>query len=95
MPDLDCLLPRSALADLDQAARDIGDPPRPTDRPKSLIGRLRTRPAQPEPTPDDWRQQAYQAERDRDYATAAQLYARHNEPLRAARMWERDAEEKY
>jgi hypothetical protein len=95
VPDLDGLLSRSALADLDQAAREIGEPPRAPDKPKSRLARIMSRPAPPEPEPDAWRQQAYQAERERNYAAAAQLYARHGEPLHAARMWEREAEEKY
>jgi hypothetical protein len=95
VPELDSSLPRQALADLDQAAREIGEPPRVPDRRRSLLNRIRPRPADPEPDPSAWRQQAFQAERDRDYVTAAQLYARHNEPLRAARMWEREAAEKY
>jgi hypothetical protein len=95
VPELDPQLPRSALADLDKAAHEIGDPPRTPDRPWSMIGRRARRPAEPEPDPSAWRQQAAQAESQRDYATAAQLYARNNEPLRAARMWEREAEEKY
>lgn len=96
VPDLDLQLGREELADLDSAAAQIGDPPRAEDRSRSLIGRLTTRPRpDPEPEPGAWRQQAYLAERAGDYAVAAQLYARHNEPLRAARMWEREAREKY
>jgi hypothetical protein len=96
VPELDLQLGRQELADLDRAAAQIGDPPRAEDRSRSLIGRLRTRPhPEPEPDPAAWRQEAYQAERAGDYAAAASLYARHNEPLRAARMWEREAREKY
>jgi hypothetical protein len=95
VPELDAGLPPQALADLDQAAREIGEPPRAPERSRSLFTRARRRPAEPEPSPSAWRQEAFQAERERDYVAAAQLYARHNEPLRAARMWEREAEEKY
>lgn len=95
VPELDLQLPRAALADLDHAAREIGEPAGAPERPRPLINRLWPRPAQPQADPAAWRLQAYQAERDRDYVTAAQLYARNNEPLRAARMWEREAEEKY
>jgi hypothetical protein len=94
VPDLDLQLPPDALADLEQAAREIGEPDPLPDKPESLPGRLRgPRPVRSAPE-SDWRRQAHQAERARDYVAAAQLYARHNEPLRAARMWERDAEEK-
>jgi len=95
VPELDLQLSRSALADLDQAAHEIGDPPQAPDWRRSMIGRLMPRPAEPGAGQSAWRLQATQAERERDYATAAQLYARNNEPLRAARMWEREAEEKY
>jgi hypothetical protein len=91
VPDLDMQLPRSALADLDQAAREIGEPASTPDRPRSLMSRLRSRPAAPADTPT-WRQEAHQAELGGDFVTAAQLYARYNEPLHAARMWEREAE---
>jgi hypothetical protein len=94
VPDLDPQLPRSALADLEQAAREIGEPAPVPERPRSLLSRLRgPRPAEPAGAAE-WRRQAHQAELARDYVAAAQLYARHSEPLRAARMWERDAEEK-
>jgi len=95
VPELNSQLPRAARADLDQAAAEIGDAPRIPDRAHSRLGRLLPQPARPEADPSGWRLEARQAERTRDYVTAAQLYARHNEPLRAARMWERDAEEKY
>jgi hypothetical protein len=95
-PDLDRQLPRTAVAVLAQAAAEVGDRPKAPDRQRSLIGRPTPRPlSEPEPNPDAWRQQAYQAELAQDYTTAAQLYARHNEPLRAARLWEREAKEKY
>jgi hypothetical protein len=95
VPELDSRLPPRALADLDQAAREIGEPPSAPAQPRSLLDRILSRPADPEPDPSAWRQQAFRAERERDYVTAAQLYVRHNEPLRAARMWEREAKEKY
>jgi hypothetical protein len=95
VPELDLQLSRAARADLDQAAAEIGDPPRAPRRPDSRRGRPVPRPSRAEADPSAWRLEAQQAERERDYVTAAQLYARHNEPLRAARMWERDAEEKY
>ena len=92
-PELNLQLPRSAHDDLELAAREIGEPPRAPSRRRSMVDRLRSRPPQPEPDPSDWRRQAWEAELNRDYAAAAQLYARNKEPLRAARMWERDAEE--
>jgi hypothetical protein len=95
VPELDSRLPSGAQADLDQVAREIGEPPRAKERHRSLLDRIRPRAADPEPDPSAWRQQAFLAERERDYVTAAQLYAQHNEPLRAARMWEREAQEKY
>jgi hypothetical protein len=91
VPEVDAKLPRQALADLDQVAREIGEPPRP----RSLLDRVLSRAADLDLDPAAWRRQALEAEHEGDYATAAQLYARHNEPLRAARMWEREAEEKY
>jgi hypothetical protein len=93
-PEFDPQLPRSALDDLELAAREIGEPPQATGRPRSLIDRLRGRSPQPVPDPSDWRRQAWEAELNRDYVTAAQLYAGNKEPRRAARMWERDAEER-
>jgi FtsH ternary system domain X7 len=97
VPELDLQLSRAALADLDQAAAEIGDPPRTPDRPRSRsrLSHLLSQPAPPQDDPTAWRAQARQAERERDFVTAAQLYTRHNEPLRAARMWERDAAENY
>jgi FtsH ternary system domain X7 len=96
VPELDLQLSRAALADLDQAAAEIGDPPRVPDRPRNRLSQLLSQPARPEAEPPDaWRAQARRAEAARDFVTAAQLYARYNEPLRAARMWERDAAESY
>ena len=95
MPALDLQLPRSARADLEQVAEDVGEPPRPRAADWPSIRSALRRPVTPPPQdPSEWRRQAQQAELDQDYVAAAQLYARHNEPLRAARMWERDAEER-
>jgi len=95
VPQLEPALPRGARDYLEQAAREVGEPPRAPDRGRSIFHPSPSRGAEPEPDPSAWRQQAFQAERERDYVTAAQLYARHNEPFHAARMWEREAEEKY
>jgi hypothetical protein len=95
LPVLDPQLPRSALADLAEAALELDGPVPPAPRRRSSLTRPFRRPADAEQEGAVWRDQAYQAERNRDYVTAAQLYARHNEPLRAARMWEREAEESY
>jgi FtsH ternary system domain X7 len=95
VPALDLQLPRSAAADLEQVAEDVGEPPRPRAADWPSIRSALRRPATPPPAdPSEWRRQAQRAELDQDYVAAAQLYARHNEPLRAARMWERDAEER-
>jgi hypothetical protein len=95
VPALDAQLPRSAMGDLDQVAREVGEPVQAPERPRGgLLDRIR-RPQPATPPAEDWRREAWQAEQTRDYVAAAQLYIRHNEPLRAARMWEREAEEKY
>jgi hypothetical protein len=93
-PALDQQLPRSAVADLQQVAREIGERTRVQVRDWSPRSSLR-RPTAPREPEAGWRREADQAERRRDYAAAAELYARHKEPLRAARMWEREAEENY
>jgi hypothetical protein len=96
LPVLNPELPRLAAADIEQLALEEDD--RTLDRVKQRSSRLTTflrRPATPALDPSDWREEAFQAERQRNYGTAAQLYAQNNEPLRAARMWEREAEEQY
>ena len=96
LPVMDPQLPPSATAGIEQVALKVGDrtQARVKDRP-SLLSGFRRRTAPPPPDPSAWREEAFQAERKRNYGTAAQLYAQNNEPLRAARLWEREAEEEY
>jgi hypothetical protein len=94
LPAMDPQLPRSALADLEQVAREVDEQPRPGEPRRQLRLPGFLRPGTVDQGPSSWREEAYRAERERDYVAAAQLYARNNEPLRAARMWEREAEEK-
>jgi hypothetical protein len=98
LPELNLQMPRWGLFEMDQAAAEVGDQSLAAkpDRSRSPWDDLIPRPeAGPELDPSSWRQQAYQAELNRNYVLAAHLYARNGEPLRAARMWERDAQEKY
>ena len=95
VPAIDPQLPLSASADLDLVAAEVGEPPQPKAAQKLSSPKYPLPPpVAPSQDPSAWLEQARQAELARDYATAAQLFARHNEPLRAARMWEREAEEK-
>jgi hypothetical protein len=96
VPVMDPQLPSSARTGIEQVALEVGDrtQARVKDQP-SLLSGFRRRTAPPPPDPSAWREEAFQAERQRNYATAAQLYARNSEPLRAARLWEREAEEEY
>jgi len=57
---------------------------------RERIGERFRRPAQTE-QPVDWTQEAVRAERAGDLVAAADLFSRHNEPLRAARLYERAA----
>jgi hypothetical protein len=95
VPAVDAQLPHSVLTELAAVATEVGEPgqSRIRERPKLLASLRRQAPRSAAPT--GWREQAHIAERQRDYIAAAQLYSRHNDPLRAARMWEREAEEKF
>jgi len=93
VPEFNPELPRTARADIEAAAREIGEPPRAQSSQRSFRQRIGLGTPPPETTAPDWRQQAWQAEREGRYDAAAQLYSQNKEPLRAARMWERHAEE--
>jgi hypothetical protein len=101
LPALDLHLPDSVTADLHEVALAVDDPLESVARGEQPTASQPTErimpPADsvmPSADPTAWLVEAYSAERAGDYAAAAQLYARHNEPVRAARMWEREAEEK-
>ncbi|WP_440099038.1 hypothetical protein [Streptosporangium sp. H16] len=92
VPPLDEQLPRSVAAEL----RDIDEqvtPTRPQSPARRPSGWDRVFNRRPRDTPPDWRDEAYAAERAGQYAVAAELYSRNNDPLRAARLYERAAEE--
>lgn len=106
IPPVDEQLPLDAAHELESLDQDLTRPAEPVPRqsrgqrpaaprtrssstssPRRLFGR-RT----PRDRPRTWRDDAYAAELAGDYVTAAELHARHNEPLRAARLYERAAQ---
>jgi hypothetical protein len=98
-PQIDYQLPeavRAELAALDDELTARPAPPQavrePQEQaPRPAVRRIDDRPA-PVEQPRSWRDQAYEAELAEDFARAAEMHADHNEPLRAARLYERAAE---
>jgi FtsH ternary system domain X7 len=91
-PPVDYQLPGPAAADVQALDREL-TPAEPAARPTRL----------PQPSglrrilgqggrQRDWREEAYDAELAGDYEKAAEIFIRHNDPLRAARLYERAAE---
>jgi FtsH ternary system domain X7 len=80
------------LTPADQGRRSSEPRPRRTPalsrRPFPFTGRTGAR----RPDPEDWRRQAYALELDGELVRAAELHVRNNQPLQAARLFERAAE---
>jgi len=96
LPAIDAHLPSAATAGIEEVAHEVGDRAQaPVKDQPGLLSGFRRRHAQEPTDPSAWREEAFKAERQRKYAAAAQLYAQNKEPLRAARLWEREAEEEY
>jgi hypothetical protein len=103
-PAVDDQVPDSVLADLrdldpeldldqagtaDRRAETAQRPARETSQRQAL-----DEPGQEAPSrPKNWRDEAYQAELSGDFVTAAELHLAHDDPLRAARLYERAAEQ--
>jgi hypothetical protein len=101
-PAVDYQLPDSVVAELDALDAEITHPAVPAARP-AQPARPAPRPgprsltaARPVPSAArpvrTWRDDAYEAELAEDYTTAADLHVKHDDPLRAARLYERAAE---
>jgi hypothetical protein len=94
-PPVDYQIPASAAADLQALDEELTpaeagvSPARPA-QPSTLRRILGHGPGSGRQR--DWRDEAYDAELAGDYNTAAELYIRHNDPRRAARLYERAAE---
>jgi hypothetical protein len=88
---VDDQLPRSAHAALRHVEEEVGQRrPEPSRRLPFLPRTTRSR---ADESASGWREEALRAEHAQDYETAAQLFLTHDEPLRAARLYERAAEE--
>lgn len=99
-PEIDYQVPESVITDLEALDVELTAhpaPPRPERKPKQTaprpsVRRIDDRPA-PVEQPQSWRDQAYEAELTGDFARAAEIHANHSDPLRAARLYERAAEQ--
>jgi hypothetical protein len=85
-PDLAAVKP-GTLGPLVPAAPPGSDMPSPSQPAQPAVGT----PAVASPA-RTWRDEAYEAELARDYVTAAEIHLQHDDPLRAARLYERAAE---
>ncbi len=92
-PAVDYQVPGSAIADLQALDREL-TPAEPAARQARPSGpsTLRRILGHGGGKQRDWRDEAYDAELAGNYTTAAELYIRHNDPLRAARLYEKAAE---
>jgi hypothetical protein len=99
-PEIDYQIPESVASDLEALDDELtARPARPKPEPKPKtpaqprpVTSIASRPA-PAELPRSWRDQAYDAELAGNYARAAEFFANNNEPLRAARLYERAAEQ--
>ncbi|MBG0562555.1 hypothetical protein [Actinoplanes aureus] len=89
-PRIDLQLPPATAEALTELTREQ-DIPRPE---APLVPLPQPFPSRPATSPDDWREQAWQAERNGDLAQAAALHRAHHQPLQAARLLERLALER-
>ncbi|HET9895620.1 MAG TPA: hypothetical protein VFQ44_11895 [Streptosporangiaceae bacterium] len=97
-PEIDYQVPASVVTDLEAlddelTARPAGPAPAPKPAKPAQprpVTRIDRRPA-PAGPPRTWRDQAYEAELAGDFACAAEIHANNNDPLRAARLYERAA----
>lgn len=92
VPEPDIQLPSGVLADLRLVEEEV-EPGRPTRIAPTQGTPIRALPGTVPRADADWLEHAHAAERAGDFVTAAQLYAQHNDPRRAARMYERHAQE--
>jgi hypothetical protein len=93
LPPVDDQLPAPAVTELHALDRaSTGGPAPASPRPRIAPVPADGRPARAGTAPPDWYDDAYTAERHGDYTTAAEIFLRHNDPLRAARLYERAAE---
>jgi hypothetical protein len=104
LPPVELQVPDSAveaLGDLDQELTPAESTARPHSLPRPASGqpaqRFVVRPIEergPAATarPRTWRDEAYEAELAGKYAVAAELHLKHDDPLRAARLYERAAQ---
>lgn len=93
IPPVDYQLPPEAHNDVIAVDRDL-TPAEPTASPaRSPISRFLSR-LREDDQPHDWREDAYRAELAGEYAAAADLHVRHGDLPRAARLYERAAQER-
>jgi hypothetical protein len=98
LQSLDPELPGAGPDPAGAGAAGAGEPGEPAGLPGSATPTA-PQPAQPSAGAPDagspartWRDEAYEAELSRDFVTAAEIHLQHDDPLRAARLYERAAE---